>query len=77
MAGGSLGLHELHARGRLHFEQLPGSHMQFSLEELYRMLDKYMAYEADGATLLGEEAAELVADGLRVAAERDVEASME
>jgi hypothetical protein len=38
-----LGLRHLHDHGRLHFDEVPGSHMQFSLQELYEVLDKYMS----------------------------------
>jgi Palmitoyl protein thioesterase len=40
-----LGLRHLHKAGRLHFDEVSGDHMQFSLQELYGLLDKYMAYE--------------------------------
>ena len=36
-----LGLRKLHDSGRLHFEEVPGGHMQFSFEDLTEILDKY------------------------------------
>ena len=46
-----LGLKELHSSGRLHFESVPGGHMQFSLGELIAILDRYMSFERQHDTV--------------------------
>lgn len=39
-----LGLRSLHDNGRLHFGEVPGGHMQFSMEELQEILDQHMTF---------------------------------
>jgi hypothetical protein len=39
-----LGLRSLNDSGRLHFGEVPGGHMQFTMKELYAILDQYMTF---------------------------------
>ena len=47
-----LGLRQLSEDGKLHFESVPGGHMQFSLKEFLGILDRYLAREDAGANAL-------------------------
>lgn len=46
-----LGLRQLSDEGKLHFESVPGGHMQFSMSEFLGILDKYLVRTHSAAAL--------------------------